>query len=198
MNETKALDAFANILHSQGFIADDEDTMRLDSEATFALAHLARRDNKMMVRLSIGLKRISETGVVVSADLHNLISPDHFFWYDVSDEGLARMERDLVEIGIPWITRMINVKQLIAELERREAGDTRPQGRRRWLQFATGPDTVSPRTNPLRSKALSFCYELQGDYVQALSQWRRYLEGKALAMDDPEITRLRELEGRAS
>jgi hypothetical protein len=187
-------------LSEAGFQRIEEGTYRKDQAPTFGMVHLAEDGDRVMPRLSVGMPRVSERGVVWSTDLHVLVSPELFFWYSAGDsqeEALARLDRDFRAHGLPWLARNMELKALTLYFERRVHTAWEPP-RPHWWQRAFGGarEPQQRRKSPLDLQVLSHCYETLGRYSEALTTWQRYLslltEGGSLA----ETERLRVLEER--
>jgi hypothetical protein len=181
---------------SRGFAREDDTTVRRGRGPIFALIHAAIDPRRFTVRLSIGLVPVSENGVILSTDLHLLISPNNS-WYALSASDTARMERDMVEVGLPWVERHSDLAELTRALESALAPPATTPKSGIWPWRRGEADHRGKRINPLYLRALSHCYELQSRYVEALAYWREYLATRDPVTTD-QLERMRLLEARSS
>jgi hypothetical protein len=182
------------ILFGQGFLRIAPGTYRRDQPPTFLLVHLAEDNDSVMPRLSVGLPAVSQSGVVVSTDLHVLVSPDQFFWYSPTmskRDAKAQLIRDFTDLGLPWLRDRASIEGLTGVFEER-VRETRAAGGRAWWQRIRGGGGAR-RPSPFDLKVLSHCYELQGRTTDALDAWHRYLALLAKP-GEADLVRLAQLE----
>lgn len=195
--EAYVLGRVRELMLSRGYQPEDGETLRKDHEATFGLVHLVIHNDGFMPRLSVGVRPFSSTGVVLSTDLRALVPSDRFLWYGSGRDDLLRMERDLIETGLPWLESHLDLERLTRALESKRTFVPPPPARRwRWSKTPAATRAES-RVSPVILKALSYCYELQSRYGDALDSWRGYVATKTLGPGDELLERLRLLEAKA-
>jgi hypothetical protein len=140
------------------------------------LVHLAEEHGAVMPRLSVGLPAISQSGVVISTDLHVLVTPDRFFWYSRetgSQDPEGQLIRDFTALGLPWLRARASLDGLARDFEDR-VRETQAEGKKTLWRRLVGAGPLR-RPSPFDLKVLSHCYELLGRTAEALDSWRRYL-----------------------
>ena len=197
--EERALSRFREILVAREYKPQDRETLRKDVGAIFGLAHLVINGNGFMPRLSVGLYPFSSTGVVLTTDLHVLVSTEKYFSYSFTQGDELRMEQDLLAVGLTWLEAHLDLGRLTQALEARVTLVSRPPARRWPWSTLTLRDSKpdEPRVSPVVLRALSYCYELQSRFNDALRSWEGYLATKTLGRDDELLDRLRLLQEKA-
>jgi hypothetical protein len=108
-------------------------------QATFGMVCLVEYDENVIPRLSVGLQALGMDKVVLSTDLHVLVSPDKLIWYapggNVQLEA-TKLEQDFVRLGLPWLERHTEVNELTRALEAKLSPEVPRVPRRRWWQAA--------------------------------------------------------------
>jgi hypothetical protein len=186
------------ILPTRGYLRVEEDTYRKMFQATFGMVCLVEYDENVIPRLSVGLQALGMDKVVLSTDLHVLVSPDKLIWYapggNVQLEA-TKLEQDFVRLGLPWLERHTEINELTRALEAKLSPEVPRVPRRRWWQAAAKPGKAPRPPAPFTWKALSYCYEQQERWGDSLTAWRGYL-GKEPSLE--ERARLAMLEGKAN
>jgi hypothetical protein len=194
-----AIERLAPMLDAAGYHRAGEGTYRKEQAPTFGMMHLVDDGDRIMPRLSIGLAPVSDKGVVLSTDLHVLVSPQHFFWYAAANDpelALDQLQRDFRSHGLPWLERHLSLDGLTRAFETRVQA-TKPRHVSWWRRLGGSLVPSSRRKSLLDLQVLSYCYEFLDRDQEALSAWREYLLLLTKGGRENDMERLRHLEARA-
>lgn len=146
------------------------------------------------VRLQVALETFTaELGVILMRDLSNLIGRgsrvDEWQWPVPAVRASAlssELEQALVGHGLPWLESLGNPQQLAAALEAQKYFTPETDAGTAEVMRALGavatevyrsPGFLAPRAGKLRPnivKALSYCYEVSGEWDLAIRAWDEY------------------------
>jgi len=177
---------FDRLLPSHGYVRVEEDTYKKQLQSTFGLVGLVEYTDNVIPRLSVGLPVFDRDKVVLSTDLHVLVSPAKLVWYSPGhdpDAEAARIEQDFIRLGLPWLERHTQLDELTRVFEARLTTEPTAPPPKRWWQRSQPQPSAQRRPVPMTWRVLSYCYQEQGRWREALEAWRNYV-GTAPSSED--------------